>query len=130
MRPTRSSFISAFLLSRGDLALAEDQSLRTRDNRSVNELSDVILATKLFIGRDPRELKSQVTDWVTKYKEAETNECFPGESLWWWVVNEIDALLNVALQASLASLKKLFLFVVNVAKNVVGFLGSGGLIFG
>lgn len=45
-------------------------------------------------------------------------------------MNEIDALLNVALQASLASLEKLFLFVVNLGKDVVSFLCSGGLTFG
>ncbi len=45
-------------------------------------------------------------------------------------MNEIDALLNIALQASLASLEKLFLFVVNLGKDVVGFLCSGGLMFG
>lgn len=69
----------------------------------------------------------ELGDKVTK--ESETNECFPGESLWWWVVNEIDALLNVALEASLASLEKLFLIVVNLGKDVVGFLCAGGLIF-
>ena len=54
----------------------------------------------------------------------------PGESLWWWVVNEINALLNVALQASLGSLEKLFLVVIDLGKDVVGFLCSGGLILG
>ena len=44
-------------------------------------------------------------------------------------MNEIDALLNVALEASLASLEKLFLIVVNLMKDVVGFLCAGGLIF-
>lgn len=43
-------------------------------------------------------------------------------------MNEINALLDVALQASLASLEKLLLVVIDLGKNVVGFLCSGGLI--
>ena len=45
-------------------------------------------------------------------------------------MNEINALLNVALQASLASLEKLFLVVIDLGKDVVGFLCSRGLIIG
>ena len=45
-------------------------------------------------------------------------------------MDEINAFLNVALQASLASFEKLFLFIVNLGKDVVGFLRSRGLMFG
>ena len=45
-------------------------------------------------------------------------------------MDEIDPFLNVALEASLAGLEKFLLFVVNLGKDVVGFLCSGGLIFG
>ena len=45
-------------------------------------------------------------------------------------MDEIDPLLNVALQASLASLEKFLLIVVDLGKDVVGFLCSGGLMFG
>ena len=44
-------------------------------------------------------------------------------------MDEIDPLLDIALQASLASLEKFLLIVINLGKDVVGFLCSGGLIF-
>lgn len=45
-------------------------------------------------------------------------------------MDEIDPLLNVALQARLASLEKFLLIVVDLGKDVVGFLRSGGLMLG
>ena len=61
-------------------------------------------------------------------KESETNEYIPGESLWWWVVNEINALLNVVLQALCASFEELLLVVVQLREDIVGFFRSGGLV--
>lgn len=63
-------------------------------------------------------------------KNLRQTSVLPGESLWWWAMDEIDPLLDVALQASLASLEKFLLIVVNLGKDVVGFLCSGGLMFG
>ena len=45
-------------------------------------------------------------------------------------MNKINALLNVALQTSLGSLEKLLLVVIDLGKDVVGFLCSRGLIIG
>lgn len=44
-------------------------------------------------------------------------------------MNEINALLNIALQALYASFKKLLLVIVQLRENVVGFLRSRRLTF-
>ena len=43
----------------------------------------------------------------TKAQEDEKNS--PGESLWWWVENKLDALLNVAFQSNLGCFEQLLL---------------------
>ena len=50
-----------------------------------------------------------------------------GLSLLWWVVNEVNPLLDAALQASLAGFKKLLFVGIDVAEDVVGLLGTTGL---
>ncbi len=50
-----------------------------------------------------------------------------GDSLWWWVDHKLDPLLNVALQACLASFQKFLLTFIYLAEDIVGFLYAGGL---
>lgn len=52
---------------------------------------------------------------------------FPGELLCGWVVYEVDALLDIALQSGLARFKELLLIGVQFREDVVSFLGSRGL---
>jgi len=47
--------------------------------------------------------------------------------LWWRVLDEVDALLDVALEALDASLQELLLLFGHTAKNVNGLLGAVGL---
>lgn len=47
--------------------------------------------------------------------------------LWGWIVDEFNALLNVALQTILAGLKELLLIRADVAKDVGSLLGTRGL---
>ena len=51
-----------------------------------------------------------------------------GLSLLWWIVNEIDSLLDAAPEAGLTGLKKLLLILVDVAKDVESLLGTTRLI--
>ena len=45
-----------------------------------------------------------------------------GDSLWWWVEHKLDSLLNIALQACLASFQEFLLVFVYLAEDVVSFL--------
>jgi len=48
-------------------------------------------------------------------------------SLWRWVLDELDTLADVTLEASIASLEELLLVCVGLADNVLGLLGAVGL---
>jgi len=50
-----------------------------------------------------------------------------GHSLWRWVLDELDTLADVTLEASIACLEQLLLVRVGLADNVLGLLGSVGL---
>lgn len=55
---------------------------------------------------------------------------FSGEGgvlLWWGVLDELDALLNVALETLDASLEELLLLIGHTAKDVNGLLRAVGL---
>ena len=54
-------------------------------------------------------------------KEVDVN------SLLRWVLNELDALGNVALQPGVSGLEELLLVVVGAADDIDGFLGTAGL---
>jgi hypothetical protein len=47
--------------------------------------------------------------------------------LWWWVLDEVDALLDITLEAFRTSRKELLLLFGDVLKDVGGFLGAIGL---
>ena len=47
--------------------------------------------------------------------------------LWWGVLDEVDALLDVALEALNAGLEELLLLVGDAVKDVDGLLGTVGL---
>ena len=49
------------------------------------------------------------------------------ELLWWRVVNEFNALLDISLQARFAGFQKLLFIGADVAENVVCFLYTRGL---
>ena len=42
--------------------------------------------------------------------------------LWWWVLNEVDALLDITLKAFRASLEKLLFLLGHALKNVASLL--------
>lgn len=60
-------------------------------------------------------------------QDAETNEYLPGESLCGWIVHEVDALLDITLQAFLTGFEELFLVGVQLREDIGRFLGSRGL---
>ena len=60
-------------------------------------------------------------------KLRQTSGLHKGESLWWWVMHEVNALLNVALQARLACFEQFLLFSAHFGKDVGGLFGSGRL---
>lgn len=51
-----------------------------------------------------------------------------GRLLWWWVLDEFDALFDVAFQALRASAKELLLLLGHALEDVDGLLGAVGLI--
>lgn len=109
--------------------LADYQSLLGKTDRSVNHLACIMLAITLLMDHQLKGMRSIDRGIVIKgVKESETNEYIPGESLWWWAVNEINALLNVALQALCASFEELLLVVIQLREDIVGFFRSGGLV--
>lgn len=71
--------------------------------------------------------KSQVLEFAKRGQESETNDYLPGESLCGWVMHEVDALLDIALQTLLAGFEKLLLVGVQLRQDVGSFLGSRGL---
>lgn len=88
----------------------------------MNDLAYIMLAIRLLMDHQLKGRRSIDRGMVIKgIKESETNEYIPGESLWWWVVNEINALLNVVLQALCASFEELLLVVVQLREDIVGF---------
>lgn len=50
-----------------------------------------------------------------------------GHSLWGWVVDKVNALLNVALEILVASFQELLLLVIGLADNVDGLLSTARL---
>ena len=50
-----------------------------------------------------------------------------GESLWRWIMDEFDALLDAAFQPGLASFEKLLLLIIYVRQDICRFLRSRGL---
>lgn len=47
--------------------------------------------------------------------------------LWWGVLDEVDALLNIALEATSASFKELLLLIGDTLEHVGSLLGAIGL---
>ena len=121
--------IFASLLRRGTRYSQIIKAYLGKTDRSVNDLACIMLAITLLMDHQLKGRRSIDRGIVIKgVKESETNEYIPGESLWWWAVNEINALLNVALQALCASFEELLLVVVQLREDIVDFFRSGGLV--
>lgn len=50
-----------------------------------------------------------------------------GDLLWWWVLNEFDALFDIALETFRASLNELLLLLGHTLEDVVGLIRAAGL---
>ena len=57
-------------------------------------------------------------------KLRQTRSLDVGESLWWWIVHEVDTFFDAAFQSGLASLEKFLFLIVYIREDIGGLLCS------